>query len=108
MEKQRPNYDLKKIKSLLCSEDTRIITDLSRDGAVLLGYMDDEDMISVIEILTNANFYKSMTSNFNPKIWQDVYNTVDEEGRKLYIKLQISLDGQKAVLVQFKLDERGD
>lgn len=108
MEKRKPHYDLKKIKALLCSENTRIITDLSRDSAVPLGYMDDQDMISVIEPLNNANFYKSMTSYFNPKIWQDVYKTVDEEGKKLYIKLQISLDGEKAVLVQFKLDEQED
>ena len=106
MEKRRPNYDLKKIKSLLCSEHTRTITDSSRDGAVPLGYMDDEDMISVIETLTNANFYKSMTSYLNAKLWQDVYKTVDEEGRRLYIKLQIF--DEKAVLVQFKLDEPDD
>jgi uncharacterized protein YggU (UPF0235/DUF167 family) len=37
-------------------------------------------------------------------LWQDVYKvTVDE--KKLYIKLQISPDSKKAVIVQFKEDD---
>lgn len=107
MEKRRPHYDLKRIKSLLCSEDTRYVTQLSRNGAVPLGHMDDEDMISVIETLTPANFCKSMTSWNNAELWQDIYKTVDEAGSKLYIKLQISLEEEKAVIVQFKEDEEG-
>ena len=107
MEKLKPHYDLKKIKSLLCSEETREVTRTSREGAVFLGYMDVESMLSAIENLTQKHFYKSMTVIGNPKIWQDVYKIVDEQ-KSLYIKLQLSADRKKAVIVQFKEDEGGD
>ena len=107
MEKLKPNYDLKKIKALLSSEYTRDVTGSSQRGAVFLGYMDVESMLSVIEKLTQKHFYKSMTVIGNPKIWQDVYKIVDEH-KSLYIKLQLSADRKKAVIVQFKEDEGGD
>jgi len=107
MEKRKPNYDLKKIKTLLSSERTREVTRLSQRGAVSLGYMDVESMLSVIENLTQKHFYKSMTVIGNPKIWQDVYKIVDEH-KSLYIKVQLSADRKKAVIVQFKEDEGGD
>ena len=107
MEKLKPHYDLKKVKSLLCSEETREVTRTSREGAVSLGYMDVESMLSVIENLTQKHFYKSMTVIGNPKMWQDVYKIVDEH-KSLYIKLQLSSDRKKAVIVQFKEDEGGD
>jgi hypothetical protein len=107
MEKLKPNYDLKQIKVLLSSEHTRDVTGLSRRGAVSLGYMDVESMLSVIENLTQKHFYKSMTVIGNSKIWQDVYKVVDEHNN-LYIKMQLSADREKAIIVQFKEDEGGD
>jgi hypothetical protein len=56
MEKLKPHYDLKKVKSLLCSEETRETTRISREGAVSLGYMDEDDMVSLIETLTSRLF----------------------------------------------------
>jgi motility quorum-sensing regulator/GCU-specific mRNA interferase toxin len=107
MEKRKPNYDLNKIKSLLSSEDTREVSGLSRRGAVSVGCMDAESMLSVIEKLTRKHFYKSMTVIGNSKIWQDVYKIADED-KSLYIKVQLSADRKKAVIVQFKEDEGGD
>jgi motility quorum-sensing regulator/GCU-specific mRNA interferase toxin len=69
--------------------------------------MDDEEMISVVEKIFRKHFYKSMTAKHNPKLWQDVYKIIDQE-KRLYIKLQLSADRKKAVIVQFKEDEGGD
>jgi len=110
MEKLKPHYDLKKVKSLLCSEETRDVTRTSREGAVSLGYMDVEDMVSIVEILTPKHFFKSMTNQHNPRLWQDVYKIGDERDKRdnrIYIKLQLSSDKRKAVIIQFKEDTGG-
>jgi len=49
-----------------------------------------------------------MTTYENPQIWQDVYKYDDENDNSLYIKLQLSADRKKAVLIQMKNDEGSD
>ena len=73
-----------------------------------MGYMDEGDILPVIHRLGPEHFYKSMTSYHNHKIWQDVYRYRDDDHRALYIKLQLSVDGKKAVLIQMKKDEGSD
>jgi hypothetical protein len=107
MEKLKPHYDLKKVKSLLCSEETREVTRISREGAVSLGYMGVEDMVSIIKIITPKHFFKSMTNQYNPSLWQDVYKITDERDNKIYIKLQLSSNKKKGVIIQFKEDTGG-
>lgn len=107
MEKLKPHYDLNKVKALLCSEQTRDVTRTSREGAVAVGYMDVEDMVSVIQILTQKHFFKSMTSQHKPSLWQDVYKISDERDNNIYIKLQLSPDKKKGVIIQFKEDTGG-
>jgi motility quorum-sensing regulator/GCU-specific mRNA interferase toxin len=70
----------------------------------MLGYFDDESMVARVLLVTSREFYKSMTTHGNSKIWQDVYRTNDGN-MGIYIKLQKSLDG-KGVIISFKpLDE---
>jgi motility quorum-sensing regulator / GCU-specific mRNA interferase toxin len=106
-EKRKPHYVLSDFKVLFCNEKTRGITQIARQGAVTEGYMTIEDIEGVIDRLCSEHFYKSMTSYANHKVWQDVYKFTDEE-KKLYIKLQFSVDKQKAVLIQMKKDEGSD
>ena len=108
VEKLRPHYALKKIKSLLCSEESREVTRTSREGAVALGYMDVEEMLAIIDTLTQKNFYKSMTTQHDTSLWQDVYKISNESENKIYIKLQLSPDKRKAIVIQFKRDSRED
>lgn len=106
-EKRKPHYVLSVLKELFRSEKTRHITRLAHKGAVAMGYMDDDDMLTVVGKLGSEHFYKSMTIYANHKVWQDVYRYQDGE-RALYIKLQLSVDGQKAILIQMKRDEGRD
>lgn len=108
MEKPKPHYDLKIIKEFFCSVSTRKITQKAQENAAALGYMGEDEMIAVINRLQAEHFYKSMTSYQNHKIWQDVYRYQDDNAIQLYIKLQLSVDRQKAVLIQMKKDERND
>lgn len=104
MEKRKPHYGLDMLKMLLLHEATRIVTRSGRQGAVLLGYFDEESMVARVLKLSAQEFYKSMTTHGNSKIWQDVYRTNDGNVG-IYIKLQKSLDG-KGVVISFKpLDE---
>ncbi len=105
MDKHRPAYDLEAIKELLREESTRVVTQVARRGAVALGYS-DEAMFEVVESLSSVHFSKSMTCIANNKLWQDVYKIADGD-RKIYIKLQLSPDETKGVLVQFKKDGGG-
>ncbi|OPY00300.1 MAG: mRNA interferase MqsR [Syntrophorhabdus sp. PtaB.Bin047] len=66
--------------------------------------MDDKAIVDVILTLDRKHLHKSMDTYGDHTLWQDVYKvTVDE--KKLYIKLQISPDSKKAVIVQFKEDD---
>jgi len=104
MEKRKPHYGLDALKMFLLHESTRIVTRSGRLGAAMLGYFDDEAMVARVLQLASREFYKSMTTYGNPRIWQDVYCTNDGEVG-LYIKLQKALDG-KGVIISFKpLDE---
>ncbi|HNQ64294.1 MAG: type II toxin-antitoxin system MqsR family toxin [Syntrophorhabdaceae bacterium] len=103
-DKHKPHYSLDVIKRLFSRKKTQAITNVAQQGAVSEGYMTPQEIESVISKLTTDNFYKSMTAYQNYQIWQDVYKFNDGE-KQLYIKLQLSVDGRKAILIQFKKDE---
>jgi motility quorum-sensing regulator/GCU-specific mRNA interferase toxin len=107
MEKRKPHYDLKKFKKLFSGQETREITRTAQKGAASMGYMDMDDIQAVLKRIGPEHFYKSMTTHHDHKMWQDVYKYRDDDNG-LYIKVQLSFDGKKAVLVQMKKDEGGD
>jgi len=55
--------------------------------------------ITVIRSLKTENFYKSMTTHANHKIWQDVYRTKTTQGDEVYLKLTVIDD---VLIVSFK------
>jgi motility quorum-sensing regulator/GCU-specific mRNA interferase toxin len=56
-------------------------------------------MLSVIASLTRRNFYKSMTTHADHRIWQDVYHAPTPVRKETYIK--ITKHGT-TVVIQFK------
>jgi len=60
--------------------------------------VDVADMLSVILSLTSADFYKSMTTHADHKIWQDVYRPSTSAG-DVYLKLTVIDD---VLIVSFK------
>ena len=69
------------------------------DGADDLG-MDEQTVVDVIAGLTAADFDKSMRSEIDPAIWQDVYKPV-AGGRELYVKFTLDARGA-LLLISFK------
>ena len=98
MEKRRCHYSLHDIKALIISRGADSFTLTALTNARLMG-LSAAQAVAVINTLTPAMFYKSMTTHFNSSVWQDVYHAPTPVGRIAYIKLTLQ-DG--VVVIQFK------
>jgi motility quorum-sensing regulator/GCU-specific mRNA interferase toxin len=96
MEKHTPHYKLSTIKILMDTGQVRS-TQSALSGAVSLGF-DFNDMCNIVKSLTSSDFYKSMTTHADHRIWQDVYQPVTELGN-VYLKLTVLDD---VLIVSFK------
>jgi motility quorum-sensing regulator/GCU-specific mRNA interferase toxin len=96
MEKRKPHCPLARVKALVAAGEVRH-TGSALDGALALG-MTEVDMCRVVLDLTMADFYKSMTTDADPTIWQDVYRPTTEVG-EIYLKLTVIND---VLIVSFK------
>lgn len=86
MEKRIPHTPLNKIKKLI--EANKInFTRSAIKSAANLG-MKESNIVDVVLSLTAQDFYKSMTSNADHKIWQEVYRPKTHFGQ-LYCKLTV-------------------
>jgi len=72
-------------------------TKAAREGGVALGF-DFDGMLGVILALTNADFYKSMTTHADHRVWQDVCRPMTSVG-EVYLKLTVIDD---VLIVSFK------
>ena len=66
-------------------------------GGAALG-LDFEGILSVVMALTPADFYKSMTTHADHRVWQDVYRPTTSAG-DVYLKLTVIDD---VLIVSFK------
>lgn len=98
MEKSTPHCKLSKVKSLVETGKVRA-TASAFSGARELGINDLAGMCAVVLSLTPANFYKSMTTHADHRIWQDVYRTKTTGGDEVYLKLTVIDD---VLIVSFK------
>jgi motility quorum-sensing regulator/GCU-specific mRNA interferase toxin len=96
MEKHTPHCKLSTVKSLLELGKVRA-TQSALTGGVALG-LDFVEMLEVINGLKPSDFYKSMTTHANNRIWQDVYRPVTQVG-EVYLKLTVIDD---VLIVSFK------
>lgn len=91
-----PHCKLAVVKSLVEKGRVRT-TNSARQGATALGF-DFDGMCQVVSSLEPADFYKSMTTYADHKVWQDVYRPTSEMG-DLYLKLTVIED---VLIVSFK------
>lgn len=96
MEKGVPHCRLPIVKALIEAGKVRS-TVSALAGAAALG-LDFEGMLAVVKALTLADFYKSMTTHADHRIWQDVYRPVTPVG-EVYLKLTVADD---VLIVSFK------
>lgn len=98
MEKSRPHCKLSVVHALIKRGQVRA-TASAFLGARELGITDLDGMCAVVLGLTGANFYKSMTTYADHRIWQDVYRTQTAQGDEVYLKLTVIDD---VLIVSFK------
>jgi motility quorum-sensing regulator/GCU-specific mRNA interferase toxin len=93
MEKRTPHCPLQRIRALVSISPT---TASLRDAQAL--GMEYPDMLDVINGLERRDFYKSMTSYVDHRVWQDVYRPLTVKGY-VYLKLSVVDD---VLIVSFK------
>ena len=86
MEKRAPHYLLAAIQAQMTSIETMNLTLSAQDGIRIAG-MGKADALDVVRGLTRAEFYKSMTTTKDHRVWQDVYHA-EWNGKPLYVKFQ--------------------
>jgi motility quorum-sensing regulator / GCU-specific mRNA interferase toxin len=68
------------------------------DGGRMMGLTTGE-MLTVIASLSRRQFYKSMTSYADHRVWQDVYHAATPVRRDAYIKITLR---NTTPVIQFK------
>jgi hypothetical protein len=100
--KRQPRYSLKAIKAAFADPARLNRTMTAASGAEQLG-MDEQAVVDVIADLTGHDFDKTMPSEIDPAIWQDVYKPI-VEGRELYVKFTLDTQ-EELLLISFKENE---
>ncbi len=98
MEKRNPSYDLKGIQMAFQTVSELRLTRTARRTLTELG-LSLEDTIVIIQSLRKRDFYKSMTTYADHRVWQDVYHS-NFNGLALYIKF--TMDDEGHLIVSFK------
>jgi motility quorum-sensing regulator/GCU-specific mRNA interferase toxin len=98
MERGTPHCKLSVVRALIEAGKVRA-TASAFDGARELGINDLAGMCAVVMSLTSADFYKSMTTHADHRIWQDVYHAKIASRAEAYLKLTVIDD---VLIVSFK------
>ncbi len=96
MERRTPHCKLSVIKTLLAAGRVRSTVSALAGGAAL-GY-NFAGIVAIVEALTPKDFYKSMTTHADHRVWQDVYRPSTPAG-DVYLKLTVIND---VLIVSFK------
>jgi motility quorum-sensing regulator/GCU-specific mRNA interferase toxin len=96
MEKRTPHCTLAVVRAMVAAGKVRATLSALAGGAAL-GF-DFAGVVSVVEALTPRDFYKSMTTHADHRVWQDVYRPKTLAGA-VYVKLTVIDD---VPIVSFK------
>jgi motility quorum-sensing regulator/GCU-specific mRNA interferase toxin len=96
VEKRTPHCRLAVIRSTIAAGKVRATFSALAGGAALgFGF---EEIVGVVAALTPRDFYKSMTTYADSRVWQDVYRPMTAAG-EVYLKLTVVGD---VLIVSFK------
>jgi motility quorum-sensing regulator/GCU-specific mRNA interferase toxin len=96
IEKKVPHCKLSVVKTMVEADKVRA-TKAAREGGAAIGF-DFDGMLAVVMGLSTTDFYKSMTTHADHRIWQDVYRPTTSAGG-VYLKLTVIDD---VIIVSFK------
>ena len=92
-----PSYPLDQIKGFM-KDGSWFLTVPAEDGAMELGFDQDDVYDCIVNYLSETHFYKTMESEKKPGLMQDVYH-ITYRNHRLYVKLQVNVG---AVVISFK------
>ncbi|MFN7125182.1 MAG: type II toxin-antitoxin system MqsR family toxin [Allorhizobium sp.] len=98
MEKRIAHHDLTAVILLVRTRKAAAFTKTALDGGRQMG-LTVAEMIEAVCTLTARDFFKSMTTYADSRVWQDVYHANTPAG-KAYVKITMRVDG--APVIQFK------
>ena len=98
MDKRTPQYDLAQILADVARLGVAAFTKTALDGGRAMG-LTTAEMLAVVASLSRRDFFKSMTTHADHRVWQDVYHAATPVKKDAYIKLT-QRDG--APVIQFK------
>lgn len=98
MEKNSPHYALSVMQQAIAAVGHDAFTQTALAGGRDLG-LTVVDMLAVIAGLSRSDFYKSMTTHNDHRVWQDVYHADCPTGQVAYIKLTAVAE---RIVIQFK------
>ena len=98
MEKRAPHYDLARLQADVAWLGAASFTKAALDGGRQMG-LTSAEMLKVIAALTRRQFYKSMTTYADHRVWQDVYHAPTPVRKDAYIKITLR---ETAPVIQFK------
>ncbi len=100
MEKLLPHFALGTIKVAFSTVAGLRMTKSALTASEALG-LTLSDVVALIQGLTPEQFYKSMTSLADHRIWQDVYH-VPHGGTVLYVKFTTDAEGYLVISLKEK------
>jgi len=98
VEKRTPHYPLAPIQAAVARLGAAAFTKTALDGGRAMG-LTSAEMLVVIAGLSRRDFFKSMTSYADHRVWQDVYRSATPVGKEAYIKITLR---DRAPVIQFK------
>jgi motility quorum-sensing regulator/GCU-specific mRNA interferase toxin len=97
MEKRKPHYSLKEVKTVVSDPNSHPFTASARKGGIDLG-LTPQEMRQVVLALSPSDFVKSMTTKLDNRVWQDVYHGSTLSGDSVYIKITGYTDGRPPII----------
>jgi motility quorum-sensing regulator/GCU-specific mRNA interferase toxin len=98
VEKRTPHYELARVQAGVARLGAAAFTKTALDGGRAMG-LTSAEMLAVIASLTRRDFYKSMTTFSDHRVWQDVYHAATPVRKNAYIKITLR---DAAPVIQFK------
>lgn len=98
VEKRTPHYDLARIQADVARLGAAAFTKTALDGGRTMGLTSGE-MLAVMAKLSRRDFYKSMTTFADHRVWQDVYHALTPVLKIAYIKITLR---DRTPVIQFK------
>ena len=99
MEKKKAHYNLEQVKTLIQQGDFEI-TKTAKDNAANDFRFFTKQIVQTVLSLEKVDLFKSMTTNKDNKLWQDVYYKKLINNQIAYIKFQII--NENTLIIQFK------